>query len=138
MRGVKKSKEYELADSLALYIKKLNDEARCGALIVVEGQRDADALRSIGFQGELFLLSHNEGLSKLAREAEGYEKVILLLDMDKKGRYLTKRAATLLQEKKSVIDLFFRKELLSLTKGRVRRIEELRRFQDLLGPWACR
>ena len=129
-----KTQDYEVIDSLDLFIKKLNDEVKNGALVVVEGQRDAEALQSIGFQGELFLLCHNEGLVKLTSEAENHKKVILLLDLDSKGRSLTKKAALLLQEKKSVIDLFFRRELLSATKGRIRHIEELKRYKEYLQP----
>jgi len=129
-----RTRDYAVIDSLGLFIKRLNDEARNGALVVVEGRRDAEALRSVGFQGELFLLCHNEGFLNLVKEAEGHKKVILLPDLDSKGRWLTKRAALLLQEKKKIIDLFFRRELLSATKGRVRHIEELKRFKEYLQP----
>ena len=124
-----KDEYYNTIDSLGLFIKKLNDEVNNGALVVVEGQRDAEALESIGFNGEPFLLCHNRGLARLARQAEDKRKVILLLDLDSKGRSLTKKTAILLQEKKHVIDLFFRRELLSATRGRIRQIEELRRFK---------
>ena len=124
--------EQDTLQALILFIRKLNDECKNGALVVVEGQRDAKALKSIGFKGDLFLLCHNESLVKLASEAERYKKIILLLDLDKKGRALTKKAATILQEKKSKIDLFFRRELAKASKGRVKHIEELTRFSDYL------
>jgi 5S rRNA maturation endonuclease (ribonuclease M5) len=118
--------------ALILFTRKLNDECKDGALVVVEGRRDAKALESIGFKGELFLLCHNESLVKLASKAEGYKKIILLLDLDKKGKVLTKKAAMILQEKKSKIDLFFRRELSKVSKGRIKHIEELSKFGDYL------
>jgi hypothetical protein len=36
-------------DDLKAFVKKLSDEANNGALIVVEGLRDEEALRSLGF-----------------------------------------------------------------------------------------
>ena len=121
-----------IIQALSLFIRKLNDECRNKALVVIEGQRDANALRSIGFEGDLFLLCHNGSLTKLASNAEKYEKIVLLLDLDRKGRALTKRTATILQEKSSNIDLFFRRELAKVTEGRIRHIEELARFRDHL------
>ncbi|NWG09135.1 MAG: toprim domain-containing protein [Nitrososphaerales archaeon] len=122
----------DIIQALTLFIRKLNDECRNKALVVIEGQRDANALRSIGFEGDLFLLCHNGSLTKLASKAEKYKKIVLLLDLDRKGRVLTKRTATILQEKNSNIDLFFRRELAKVTKGRIRHIEELARFGDHL------
>jgi len=124
--------DQNIIQRLILFIRKLNDECKNGALVVVEGQRDARALESIGFKGDLFLLCHNKSLVKLASEAERYKKTILLLDLDEKGRELTKKAAIILQEKNIKIDLFFRRELAKATKGKIRHIEELNRFSDYL------
>lgn len=116
-------------------MKRLNDESLNGALVVVEGLRDMRALRSIGFEGSIMMFCHNGGRNTLVDEAAKYRKTILLLDLDQEGRSLTKKAALLLEEKKSVIDLFFRRELASVTRGRVRHIEELSRFKDHLQPY---
>ncbi len=124
--------DQDTLQALMLFVRKLNDECKNGALVVVEGKRDARALESMRFKGNLFLLCHNESLVRLASEAERYKKIILLLDLDKKGKALTKKAATILQEKKSKIDLFFRRELAKASKGRIKHIEELNRFSDYL------
>ena len=127
-------RDLEIAASLESFIKKLNDESVNGALVVVEGQRDMDALRALGFKGPIIMLSHNQNLVGLTLLAEKYGKTILLLDFDRKGRILSKKAATILQEKKVKIDLFYRRELAYLTKGRVVGIQELIRYRDhLLG-----
>jgi len=124
--------DQDIIQALMLFVRKLNDECKNGALVVVEGQRDARALESIGFKGDLFLLCHNKSLVELASEAERYGKTILLLDLDRKGRALTKKAAIILQEKSIKIDLFFRRELIKATKGKIRHIEELSRFSDYI------
>jgi len=133
---IKKNRENryrEMAEALTLYVRKLNDESREGALIVVEGKRDLEALRSIGFHGEAVMLCHNN-LKRLVEEAEAHRKIILLFDLDKEGRSLTKKAALLLQERRVGVDLYFRRELLHATKGRIRYIEELIRFRDYIQP----
>ncbi len=128
--------DLEIAESLVLYVKRLNDESRNGALVVVEGLRDLRALRAIGFDGDVVMFCHNGGKHLLVGEAAKYRKTILLLDRDKEGRSLTKKAAVLLGDNKSVIDLFFRRELASVTRGRVRHIEELSRYKDFLQPYS--
>ncbi|MCP8310111.1 MAG: toprim domain-containing protein [Candidatus Methylarchaceae archaeon HK01B] len=122
--------EEDILQALTLFVRKLNDESKNGALVVVEGQHDAEALESIGFKGKTFQLCHNRSLIELSSEAEKYRKVILLLDLDRKGRVLTKKAAIILQGKNKKIDLFFRREIAKATKGRIRQIEELTRFGE--------
>lgn len=130
------SVEHETVEAVAQLIRRLNDEARNGALVVVEGRRDATALRSLGFTGELSMLSYNQSFVELVEHAKAFKRVVLLLDLDEKGRKLTKRIALLLQEKKITIDLFFRRELASATKGAVRHVEELSRFRGAFEPLA--
>ena len=127
---MREGKDEEILHALSLFVRKLNDECKHGALVVVEGQHDAEALNSIGFKGNLFLLCHNRKLTELASESEKYSKVILLPDLDRKGRALTKKAIIILQGKNNKIDLFFRRELAKATKGRLRQIEELIRFKE--------
>ncbi len=55
-----------MIESLSRFIRKLNDEE--DALVVVEGVRDAKALRGSGFSGKLFMLCHNSSVSKLEDE----------------------------------------------------------------------
>ncbi|MCX8191365.1 MAG: toprim domain-containing protein [Nitrososphaerales archaeon] len=120
----------ELICNLQSFVKKLNDECSNGALVVVEGQKDVMALTSLGFRGDVFTVCQNGRLVELTEVAEKYRKTILLLDFDAKGRALTKKIATLLSEKRRVVDLFFRRMLLSTTKGRVRKVEELINFRE--------
>ena len=120
----------EILDALILYIKKLNDESENGALVIVEGKRDFKALRSLGFVGKIMMLCHNGNFTKLVEEAEKYQKVILLFDLDREGSSLTKKAAMLLEGKKNIFDLFFRRKLSSTTHGKVKHIEELSRFTE--------
>jgi len=117
-------------EAVRSFIRKLNDESSNGALVVVEGPRDARALRALGFQGDLTTLSENGGMVRLAATAEQYRRTILLFDLDQEGRSLTKKAALLLEGKNCAIDLFFRRALVAATKGGIRQVEELGRFTE--------
>ena len=122
----------KISEALVLYIKKLNDESKNGSLVVVEGKRDVRALRSMGFVGKILMLCHNNNFDRFISEAGKYHKIILLLDLDRKGRSLTKKAAILLEGKKHVIDLYFRRNLSSITCGRVKQIEELSKYAEYI------
>ena len=72
---------------------------------------------------------NNNTLSKLADKALLYKKTILLFDYDHQGRYLTSRAIKTL-ERRSLIDVTYRRELSYASRGRIRYIEELNKFPD--------
>tara|TARA_B100000470_G_scaffold185032_1_gene150199 strand:- start:145 stop:522 length:378 start_codon:yes stop_codon:yes gene_type:complete len=94
------------------------------SVVVVEGKRDSNALRKLGFSGKILEFHSFRGLVKFSDSVAKYKNVILLLDGDKKGRYLTKRIIDLLAHR-TKIDLSFKKKLVSITKGKIRFIEQL-------------
>ena len=94
------------------------------SVVVVEGKRDLNALRKLGFSGKILEFHSFRGLVKFSDSVAKYKNVILLLDGDRKGRYLTKRIIDLLAHRVK-IDLSFKKKLVSITKGKIRFIEQL-------------
>ncbi|HIO51554.1 MAG TPA: toprim domain-containing protein [Pelagibacteraceae bacterium] len=94
------------------------------SVVVVEGKRDSNALKKLGFSGKILEFHSFRGLVKFSDSVAKYKNVILLLDGDKKGRYLTKRIIDLLAHRVK-IDLSFKKKLVSITKGKIRFIEQL-------------
>lgn len=126
---IKSLEDSAIIQSLSSFVRKLNDEE--DALVVVEGLRDARALRSSGFSGELFMLCHNSNLTRLERKAAKYEKTILLLDNDDEGRRLADRAKRTLSGRVR-LDLFYQRELLPASKGKIRHVEELAPYAERL------
>jgi len=126
---MKHLKEAVLIESLSGFVRKLNDEE--DALIVVEGVRDAEALRNSGFSGELFMLCHQANVLKLEQAASRFKKTILLLDNDNEGRKLLRRTQRLLSGRVT-IDLFYQMALLPASKGKIRHIEELAPYAERL------
>jgi 5S rRNA maturation endonuclease (ribonuclease M5) len=104
------------------FVKSLNSAHN--SIIVVEGKRDEDALTKLGFSGRICQFHSFKGLIKFADSMPKHKNLILLLDSDPKGRYLTKRIISQLQHRMS-IDLSYRKQLTIVTKGKIKNVEDL-------------
>jgi len=113
--------ESEIAE-IKKFINLLNSQK--DSVIVVEGKRDSAALVKLGYSGKILEFHKFNGMIKFADSVAKYRKLILLLDGDRKGRYLTKKIIELL-EHRTKIDLLFKKKLVSITKGKIRFIEQL-------------
>ena len=113
--------ESEIAE-IKKFIKLLNSQK--DSAVVVEGKRDSAALVKLGYSGKILEFHRFNGMIKFADSAAKYHKIILLLDGDRKGKYLTKKIIELL-ERRTKIDLLFKKKLVSITKGKIRFIEQL-------------
>jgi len=114
--------ESEIAE-IKKFINLLNSQ-KDGVVVVVEGKRDSAALIKLGYSGKILEFHKFNGMIKFADSAAKYHKIILLLDGDRKGKYLTKKIIELL-EHRTKIDLLFKKKLVSITKGKIRFIEQL-------------
>ena len=53
------------------------------------------------------------------------KKIILLLDMDRTGKYLTSRLVAQLQSRRNSVNLFYKHSLARITNGKVRHVEDL-------------
>ena len=113
--------ESEIAE-IKKFMNMLNSQK--DSIVVVEGKRDSAALIKLGYSGKILEFHKFNGMIKFADSAAKYRKLILLLDGDRKGRYLTKKIIELL-EHRTKIDLLFKKKLVSITKGKIRFIEQL-------------
>ena len=94
------------------------------SLVVVEGKRDSAALKKIGFSGKVVEFHKFGGMINFADSVARHENLIILFDGDRKGKYLTGKTIQLLQRRTNV-DLRFKKKLTSITKGKIRFIEQL-------------
>jgi len=113
--------ESEIAE-IKKFMDSLNSQKNCA--VIVEGKRDSAALVKLGYSGKILEFHRFNGMVKFADSAARYRKLILLLDGDRKGKYLTKKIIDLL-EHRTKIDLLFKKKLVSITKGKIRFIEQL-------------
>lgn len=77
---------------LRIFVDKLNIESENGSIIVVEGKRDVEALNKVGFTGNITVLNRYKGINNFVDNHNHLgKKIILLLDMDRTGKYLTSK-----------------------------------------------
>jgi len=100
-------------------------------VVIVEGKRDASALKKLGFSGQIIEFHRFGGMANFADAVARYEKVIILFDRDKKGRYLTRKTIQMLQ-RRTKIDLSCKRKLTAITRGKITFIEQLVCYESYL------
>lgn len=120
--------ENEISD-IKEFINSLNSEKE--SAVIVEGKRDSAALKRLGFTEKVLEFHRFGGLTKFADSVSDHKSLIILFDSDRKGRYLTRRVIEQL-ERRTRIDLSYKKKLAQITSGKIRAIEELDRYERFL------
>lgn len=103
------------------FITHLNQK---NSIVVVEGKRDSYALKKLGYTGKIVEFHKFRGMTRFVDSAAEYDHVIMLLDGDRKGRYLTGKITEKLS-RRTKLDLTEKKKLISITGGKIRFIEQL-------------
>lgn len=119
---------FNLAE-LEKFVEFLNHESKTGSIVVVEGKRDLEALRSIGFNGDIVVFHNFRGISDFVHNLTILNrKIILLLDMDRKGKVLTSKILKHLNSSYQHDYLQTKRRLAQITRGRIKHIEDLKAF----------
>ena len=100
-------------------------------VVVVEGKRDSNALRKIGFTGKILEFHRFAGMVDFADSVAKYQRLIILFDRDGKGRTLTGKTIRLLQ-RRTRVDLSFKRKLRIITKGKIMFVEQLVSYDSYL------
>lgn len=100
-------------------------------VVIVEGRKDSAALRKLGFTGKVLEFYKFAGMIDFADSVAKYERIIILFDRDRKGRSLTGKAIQLLQ-RRTKIDLSFKRKLRQITKGKIKFVEQLVCYESFL------
>ena len=101
------------------------------SIVVVEGKRDSIALKKLGYTGKVLEFHRFGGMIDFTDSVSKYKKLIILFDRDKKGRTLTSKTIQLLQ-RRTKIDLSFKRKLREITKGKIMFIEQLVCYESYL------
>lgn len=111
---------------LVRLINRVAEESERGTVIIVEGTRDRDSLRSIGVTGRIICMQSSRqnpiGLIEKLGDTRG---VLVLTDFDREGVSLAKRLARHLNSQKIHANLVIWRDLRRLTRSDIRSIEEL-------------
>ena len=94
------------------------------SVVIVEGKRDSNALKKLGYSGKILEFHRFGGMINFIDSVAKYERLIILFDRDKKGRTLTEKTIQLLQ-RRTKVDLSFKRKLRIITKGKIMFIEQL-------------
>ena len=101
------------------------------SVVVVEGKRDSIALKKLGYSGKILEFHRFGGMIDFADSVSKYKRLIILFDRDKKGRRLTGKTIQLLQ-RRTKVDLSFKRKLRIITKGKIMFIEQLVCYESYL------
>ena len=120
--------EQEITE-LRNFVSHLNSKK--DSVVVVEGKRDSIALKKLGYSGKVLEFHKFRGMINFVDSVTKYENLIILFDRNKKGRYLTSKTIRLLQ-RRTRIDLSFKRKLRQITKGKIMFIEQLVSYESYL------
>ena len=113
------------------FVTQLNSMKK--SVVVVEGKRDSaeKKKKSISASGQVVEFHKFGGMINFVDSVARHENLIILFDGDRKGKYLTGKTIQLLQRRTNV-DLRFKRKLTSITKGKIRFIEQLVCYEYLV------
>jgi len=118
----------EKEEKILQILERLARESSKGTLIIVEGKKDVESLRSLGIEGKI-VASKTGGRSRLDLvsliENKGLKEVILLFDFDRAGRIETAHVKQQLEKCRIKANGMFRAELIGLVGREVKDIEGL-------------
>ena len=114
---------------LKKFILQLNEMK--DSVVIVEGKKDSGALKKIGFTGKVLEFHKFGGMIDFTDSVSKYKRLIILFDRDKKGRTLTRKTIQLLQ-RRTKVDLTFKRKLRIITKGKIMFIEQLVSYESYL------
>ena len=110
LRNRKKTRNpIEIKESIDVLFRDLEYLAD---FVVVEGPRDVEALRNLGFEGRVTICSRvSVSDADLAESlADGASKVVILTDFDEEGRELNRRLSRLFERRGVKIEKGLRRE----------------------------
>jgi 5S rRNA maturation endonuclease (ribonuclease M5) len=122
-------------EKIQLLIEKLATDSAKGCLIIVEGQKDYQALRQLGINGKILTAktSRKSFLDLILEiEKQSCPQVILLLDFDRRGKELTKRLIQHLETVRIKTNTSYWKELQVRVRRDVKDIEGLPTYLQTL------
>jgi 5S rRNA maturation endonuclease (ribonuclease M5) len=123
----KREKLYQqIGEFIGAFVTDLNHLSEDGWSLLVEGQRDAKALRKLGFTGSPVTISSvgRRGTSVLGES----KKVIILTDLDREGAVLASRYVKRLSHEGFKTSLRERLRMKIASRGVFLHVENLSRF----------
>ncbi len=125
----------EKEEQILQVLEQLAEENESGKPILVEGRKDAEALRTFGVSGQIiFAKTGGKSLLDVVSEIENANstEIIMLLDFDRKGRELTENLRQHVEKAGIKANIHFWIRLSSLVGREVKDIEGLAKYMKTL------
>ncbi len=129
IRAIEDIERLENIDAIILELRTRSDS---GAIIVVEGRRDVDSLRSLGINGDIRIACQKPLLEFTERLSESGKEIVLLTDWDKKGGITARKIINHLLTYGIMPNTDLRSRIGSLVKKRIKDIESLNKYVNKL------
>ena len=125
----------EKLERLQQIVTQLIEESISETLIVVEGQKDLNTLRQFGVSGKILAIKvGGKSLTTFLQEIEQSppQRLILLLDFDRRGREMTAKFKQELEHERIKVDLTFWRAIRALAGREIQCIESLTSYLQTL------
>lgn len=106
-------------------LEELQEFARDGSIIVVEGKRDIFALNALGLNGDFRLATHHSLINFCEELSISGQKVVILTDWDRRGNMLASKLIENLQSLNTNPDTRLRDLIVSLVQKEIKDVESL-------------
>ena len=125
----------EKMEQIQQILEQLAEENKSGKPILVEGRKDAEALKTLGINGKIIFAK--KGLKTRLDVVSEIEKsspneIILMLDFDKEGRELTEHLKIHIEKTGIKANINYWLKLSSLTGREVKDVEGLAKYLETL------
>ena len=124
--------DIERLEKLEELILELQDMSDAGAIIVVEGRRDVESLRSLGINGDIKLSSQQPLLNFTEVLSRCGKDIVILTDWDRKGGMAARKIIDYLNSYGIMPNTDIRARIGFLVKKRIKDIESLSRYIEKL------
>ncbi|MEM3402799.1 MAG: hypothetical protein QXT22_03275 [Candidatus Hadarchaeales archaeon] len=129
----------ETVEKIDEILAELKEKVAGGAKLLVEGKKDAAAMRRLGFEENVLKISFGGSLLNAVEELAGLKEIVLLLDFDRRGEELLKFYSRHLERLGVKPDVEVWKKLRKILKKDVHDIEGfvnffLRQKEKVLNP----
>ncbi|MBU4076400.1 MAG: toprim domain-containing protein [Euryarchaeota archaeon] len=125
IRTLEDIERLEKLEGLILELQVLSDT---GAIIIVEGRKDVESLRSLGVNGEIKLSSQKPLLDFTEQLSRRGKDIVLLTDWDRKGGMVARKIIDYLHAYGIMPNTDIRARIGFLVKKRIKDVESLSRY----------
>ena len=129
IRTLEDIERLEKLEELILELKNLSD---AGVIIVVEGRKDVESLRSLGINGDIKLSSQQPLLNFTEVLSRCGKDIVILTDWDRKGSMAARKIIDYLHAYGIVPNTDIRAKIGFLVKKRIKDIESLSKYMGKL------